>query len=99
MFQSWLGNFLLTIDKLRLKCITLLALTTMMRPLDAAPMSVVWDSDTQDYKAMLLSTKNVAFHDDGSITMIFQGIKNGYDRQGFEVNLLQRWLVCVQSEH
>ena len=46
MFASWPGNYLLSIDKLCLKCLTLLALVAMMRPSDAAPMSVVYDGDT-----------------------------------------------------
>ena len=37
--------------------------------------------------SMVLSTDNLIFNSDGSLTIIFHGIKNDYDRNGFEVNL------------
>ena len=83
----WPGNYVLPLDRLRLKCITLLALATMMRPSDAAPMSQIYDPETGIFKSMILSTRNVTFHEDNSMTIIFHGIKNDYDHQGFEVNL------------
>ena len=58
-----------------------------MRPSDAAPMSRIYDTDTGLYRSMVLTTCNVVFHQDNSMTIIFHGIKNDYDRQGFEVNL------------
>ena len=70
MFLSWPGNFILTLEWLRLKCVTLFALTTMMRPSDAVPLSKIWDPEIQDFKSMVLSTKNVNFHGDGSMTCV-----------------------------
>ena len=43
LFLSWPGNYLMSLEDLRLKCITLLAITVMMRPSDAAPLSTVFD--------------------------------------------------------
>ena len=87
LFLSWPGNYLLTLEKLRMKCIVLLAISAMLRPSDAAPLSKVFNEGAQKFKPVVLSTKNLKFHDDGSLTIIFHGIKNDYDRDGFEVNL------------
>ena len=87
LFLSWPGNYLLTVDKLRLKCIVLLAIAAMLRPLDAAPLARVFDEEKQQFKSVVLSTKNLKFNVDGSLTIIFHGIKNDYTRDGFEVNL------------
>ena len=85
LFMSWSGNYALSIESLRLKCVTLLALTAMMRPSDPAPIAQCYQDGV--FKSMVLSTKNISFHPDGSLTIVFHGIKNDYDRQGFEVNL------------
>ena len=87
MFLSWPGNYLFTIDKLRLKCIVLLAITAMLRPSDAAPLSRVFDEEKQRFKSVVLSTKDLKVHQNGSLTIIFHGIKNDYNRDGFEVNI------------
>ena len=42
-FVSWGSNELLTLKQLRLKSITLLALSLMLRPSDIAPRSCVYD--------------------------------------------------------
>ena len=87
LFLAWEGNYTLPIDKLRLKCITLLAITIMLRPSDIAPRSQVYDSSSGSFNSMLLTTNHVVFHDDGSMSITLHGIKNDYDRHGFEVNL------------
>ena len=87
LFLSWPGNFLLTIDKLRLKCVVLLAISAMLRPSDAAPLVKVLDEEKQCFKPVVLSTKNLKFNIDGSLTIVFHGIKNDYTRDGFEINI------------
>ena len=87
LFLSWPGNYMLTLEKLRLKCVVLLAISAMLRPSDAAPLSKVFDVQMQTYKPVVLSTKNLTFHPNGSLTIIFHGTKNDYSRDGFEVNI------------
>ena len=78
---------MMPLEDLRLKTVTLLAISTMMRPSDAAPLSKIYDSSSGKFKSIQLTTKNIAFHSDGSMTINFHGIKNDYHRDGFEVNL------------
>ena len=87
MFLTWPGNYMLTLEDLRLKCMTLLALSAMTRPSDVAPLSTLYDEKEGVFKPMVLSTENIRFNTNGSMTIIFHGIKNDYDRNGFEVNL------------
>ena len=87
LFLSWPGNYLLTIEKLRLKSIIPLAIAAMLRPLDAAPLARVFDEDLQKFKPLVLSAKNLIFHGNGALTVIFHGIKNDYSHDGFEVNI------------
>ena len=87
LFLSWPGNYLLTLDRLRLKCIVLLAISAMLHPSDVAPLARVFDEEKQQFSSVVLSTKDLKFNQDGSLTIIFHGIKNDYKRDGFEVNL------------
>ena len=87
MFESWPDNELLSIKDLRLKCITLVALNFMARPSDLAPRGVVFDPVSGQYCQIFLRRDQVLFHEDGSMTMVFFGIKNDTSRSGFEVRI------------
>jgi hypothetical protein len=87
MFSSWPDNDMLGIEKLRLKAITLMAITFMARPSDLAPMGVVFDPVTMSVKNQVLSTNNIVFNLDGSMTVRFFSTKNDSSRSGFEVNV------------
>lgn len=86
-FASWPDNADLDIKRLRLKAITLLAIAAMLRPSDVAPKAVIFDAETLTTEQMVFSTNNLTFHEDGSLTLTFQGVKNDTDRSGFEVCL------------
>ena len=84
MFHSWGSNSTLDVTKLRLKTIVLLALTLMLRPSDIAPAGVIYNPETHQKEPYVFSTRHVIFHDDGSATIRFLGIKNDSDRSGFQ---------------
>jgi len=87
MFCSWSDNQELPLDKLRLKAVTLMAITFMARPSDLAPMGMTFDPITMCTKNQVLSTNNIVFNDDGSMCVRFFGTKNDSTRTGFEVNV------------
>ena len=87
LFEKWGQNESLDLERLRLKAITLLALVCMTRPSDLAPHGVVFDPLSLEVTDIAFSTDQVTFHDDGSMTIVFFGIKNDGDRKGFEVHL------------
>lgn len=87
MFSKWEDNEKLSLAKLRLKTITLLAFVIMARPSDLAPKAVNFGKDSLETDMVLFSTDNVTFHDDGSLTVNLFGIKNDTDRSGFEVKV------------
>ena len=70
-FEGWAHNDLLTLKKLRQKCISLFALCAMCRPSDLAR----------------LTRNCVTFNEDSSVTVTFFGLKNDKNRKGFEVRL------------
>jgi hypothetical protein len=83
MFLRWEENDLLPIKDLRLKTITLLALTVMLRPSDIAPRSKIFDPVMNITKNIVFSKDNIQFNEDGSATLSFFGIKNDLHRSGF----------------
>jgi hypothetical protein len=87
LFKGWDVNDHLDIKRLRQKTLALLALVMMLRPSDAAPRALVYDSDTDNYKRLIFSTDNIVFHEDGSATVSLHGIKNDYKRDGFHVRI------------
>ena len=99
MFQVWPGNWFLTIEDLRLKCISLMALSMMLCPSDLAPRAKVFDEEHQIFHNLTLTTDNVMFHMDRSMTVTLFGIKNDFTRDGFEVisQLLQTqsWILSL----
>lgn len=87
LFCSWQDNQDLPLDKLRLKAVTLMAMTFMARPSDLAPMGMAFDPLTFSTKNQVLSTHNVIFQGDDSMCVRFFGTKNDSSRSGFEVNV------------
>ena len=79
MFERWPDNDNLTLAKLRVKAVTLITIGTLARCSDLAPANV-------------LKRKNVTFNKDGSLTILFHGIKNDSDRKGFEIRV-----ECAQN--
>lgn len=85
MFSLWPCNQDLDEKRLRLKCITLLALTLMLRPSDIAPNGRILTADG-DSSLINFSTDQLQFCD-GYAKVTFFGIKNDTSRTGFEVVL------------
>lgn len=86
LFLAWPDNQTLSLKDLRAKCITLLALTLMLRPSDIAPKSVQYDCDNNISMRLVFQESQVTFCDDG-VKIVFLGIKNDTSRSGFEVFL------------
>ena len=84
LFCKWESNWSLTLENLRLKCLTLLALAMMLRPSDVAPHAKVIQNDGE-IRPLQLKTDQVSFNSDGSCVITLHGIKNDYHRDGFDV--------------
>ena len=84
LFVSWPDNSSLDIKQLRLKVITLLALSLFLRPSDIAPKSVNYNNGS---KQRILFSRDLVTFDDSSATITLFGIKNDMARQGFRVKL------------
>ena len=87
LFVTWPENWFLTIEQLRLKCITLLAMNVMLHPSDIAPMARFYDHDNDCFQRFVMSTDNVCLRKDGSVNLTYHGIKNDTWRDGFKVNV------------
>lgn len=87
LFESWPENDQLSTAQLRQKAVTLLALTTMSRPSDLAPLARVFNPEACGSESLVFSTDKLIFNSDGSLTIIFFGTKNDSDRSGFEVRI------------
>ena len=74
LFEGWGANVSLSIPQLRQKSLTLLALVCMARPSDFAPNAGFYRDQFQ-------------FHENGSATIHFFGVKNDANRTGFEVRI------------
>ena len=86
--NSWPNdNSQLDIKRLRLKCLTLLALTLMLRPSDIVPHSQTFEGSSCTTKRRTFSTDMVEFHINGGCTVTLHGTKNDTARNGFVVNL------------
>lgn len=86
-FKSQPVNAELSTKQLRLKAITLLALTYMARPSDLAPRGERYDPEDNVFIPHSLARNNIVFHEDGSLSVTFFGIKNDTSRSGFEVRV------------
>ena len=80
-------NANLSLKELRLKAITLISLVFMTRPSDLAPRGEVYDSNSNSLADMCLTRDKVVFHEDGSLSISFFGIKNDTARSGFEIRI------------
>ena len=87
LFKNWPEDRELDVLRLRLKVITLLALSLMTRPSDLAPKSMLFHGDTQEKEPILFTRDQVIFNADGSATITLFAIKNDRNRSGFEVRL------------
>ena len=87
LFSDWPPNEKLDIKRLRLKAITLLALTLFLRPSDIAPKAVSLDPITQREIRSVFARNRVEFTTDGAANITLFGIKNDLHRQGFKVKL------------
>ena len=89
LFLSWDDTEQLSVKSIRLKTITLLALVLMKRPSDLAPKAKLFDPQSMSRKTVALSVDDVQFLDKLMVPclLLFWGIKNDTQRQGFEVNI------------
>ena len=76
----------LDMKRLRLKCITLLALGFMLRPSDIAPKSIYFNSSDDTVLPILFTEEQLEFVE-GGLRCRFLGIKNDTSRSGFDVIL------------
>ncbi len=76
LFEGWNCDENLSVKDLRVKCITLMALTFMARPSDLAPMAEQFDPSVGTSSAYTLTRDQVQFHSDGSMTVTLFGTKN-----------------------
>ena len=86
MFMKWGDNKDLSIKHLRLKAITLLALSLMLRPSDVAPKGTIFDQVSETEESFIFSKDMIQFSVAG-MHVTFLGIKNDTDRSGFKVFL------------
>ena len=87
LFHSWPCDTELSIKQLRQKCLTLLALSLMLRPSDIAPKSVSFDPESGATKCFNFSRDQVTINTNGTVTIVFHGIKNDTDRASFSIDL------------
>ena len=86
LFLGWDENKELDLKSLRLKVITLLALTVMLRPSDIAPNAR--HVSLGEEEKVVFKVDQVSFSEQGAKLQFF-GIKNDTSRTGFEVLLPQ----------
>ena len=86
LFNGWPDNDNLSVKDLRLKAVCLLALVIMARPSDLAPNAGVFDQESFEFSKIILSTENFEFSVD-CMKLYLHGIKNDYQRDGFEVTI------------
>lgn len=87
LFRDWPDNGMLSVKQLRLKAICLLSLVAMLRPSDIAPKAVIFNHDTLQSSNVVFSTDHIVFNEDGSMCIVFHGIKNDSTRTGFKVSV------------
>ena len=86
LFRSWPENKHLDIKRLRLKAITLMSLSLMLRPSDIAPKGKKFNPLTLTTNDYIFSTKDIKFYED-DMSVTFHGIKNDSNRSGFQIHL------------
>ena len=85
LFVSWKDNHLLSLKQLRIKAITLLSLTAMLRPSDIAPKGVITKGAYEEQENIVFTTDKVIRLAGGRLKLILFGIKNDIKRKGFEI--------------
>lgn len=75
-----------SIDYLRLKSITLLALAAMLRLSNIAPYAELYNASSAESEKYILKVCDINFTTDG-MSINFQGIKNDSQRRGFLVHV------------
>ena len=81
-----LDNNTIDVKMLRLKCIALLALVTMLRPSDIAPKALWVDSEGKEH-SYVFKRDQITFNNDGSMSVVIHGNKNDSDRSGFIIDV------------
>ena len=76
LFNSWESNQTLSVRRLHIKCITLLALSFMLRPLDIAPKGVQTENFNGTVQRLVFSNDMVTFPEDGGVRIKFIETKN-----------------------
>ncbi len=76
LFVKWKPNFGLSLERLRLKAVTLFALAAMLRPSDVAPAS-----------GKKFTRDSITHLDTGALQIYLHHIKNDRDRDGFRIVL------------
>lgn len=84
--KLWGDNSTMPIKFLRIKAISLMAISLMLRPSDIAPNATFFERDSLDEKKVIFSTNMVVFKDNVMEVTLF-GTKNDMDRKGFVVSL------------
>ena len=87
LLKEWPENDLLSTKQLRMKSLTLLAFVLMLRPSDVAPNAQYYNPILDSGERHIFTTDHLTFNQDGSLSVIFHGIKNDYDRDGYKVNV------------
>ena len=86
LFNGWPNNDMLSIKDLRLKTVCLFALVVMARPSDFAPKAGIFNPDSCEFSKLVFSTNQFEFSVD-NMKLSFHGIKNDYQRDGFELTI------------
>lgn len=86
MYETWPDNASLALPRLRSKSLALLALVCMLRPSDVAPAAELFDPASESSRVFQFTTDDVQFNAD-RMTVQLHGIKNDYQRRGYEVSI------------
>ena len=73
LFATFGDNDTMTLRRLRMKSLTLVALTCMTRPSDLAPKGVTLNKSDLSVNNIVLTLDNVEFREDKSLTIHFLG--------------------------
>lgn len=84
LFRAWEGGDF-DLEKCRMQCLTLMAITLMLRPSDVAPRSIIVKQG--EPSPHIFRLRQVVENPDGSLTLSLFGTKNDYHRDGHTVLL------------
>ena len=86
MFETWPDSDQLSMEKLRLKCITLMALCLMLRTSHLALWAICIRSG--EVRNLQLIADKISFQEHGTAEIYLHGIKNDYNHDSFGVYLM-----------